>query len=215
MYPDAEFEGPEATAEEGFFSDVPVTREKGFQSCPCPLVAVGITGRAGKWLDAVGLICAELDPKKAIRAVGRVHVPTMKAKGRVEVPGAASPAVRPICDQAKEARARNSPAAAGLEQKCSAQTNLHVPDLAARGAIIVDTNPLAAELRAQQPDEPSRHGFDIGLAAAEGHTAPGPGKQAIHDSLSGDEQAGYDAGVLFSIIRNKNLDLLEKGAAVA
>jgi hypothetical protein len=57
-------------------------RAKGTQRCPTSLVAVGINGRSGIWLDAVGLICGvpSLTPKPAalqppVKAVGRIKLP--------------------------------------------------------------------------------------------------------------------------------------------
>ncbi len=121
-----------------------------------------------------------------------------------------------ICDLAREARARNSPAAPGLEAQCrAAGEDFDVNDLAARGEAIANADPLSAALRNQQPEGSSRRGFDIGMAAAEGQTAPGPGKQRIHDSLSPDEQRGFDIAVAFSLERNRNVELAAKGAAIA
>src|SRR5262249_23016815 len=45
--------------------------------------------------------------------------PVVKAVGRVKVPTAPTPPIS-ICEAAREARARNSPAAAGLEAQCRA-----------------------------------------------------------------------------------------------
>ena len=87
--------------------------------------------------------------------------------------------------------------------------------LAAKGEAIANADPLAVALRNLEPVGPSRHGFDIGMAAAEGDTLPGPGKQSIHDSLSGGEQVGFDTAVSFSLERNRNADLAAKGAAIA
>ena len=75
------------------------------QRCPAGLVAVGINGRSGELLDSVGLICG---PPKLTKSIGRV-------KG-----GAPTGPPRPICDRAREARARNSPVAANLEAQCRA-----------------------------------------------------------------------------------------------
>jgi hypothetical protein len=87
--------------------------------------------------------------------------------------------------------------------------------LAAKGAMIAKQDPLAVELRNQQTDGPAQRGFDIGMGAAEGQTAPGPGKQRIHDSLSPDEQTGYRTAVSFSLERNRYADRAAKGAAIA
>src|SRR5258708_6945497 len=103
----------------------------------------------------------------------------------------------------------------------SAQT---LDDLAARGEALANADPLSAELRNRQPEGPARRGFDIGMAAAEGQTAPGPGKDKIRASLPSDasdkqggldEQRGFDTAVEFSLERNRNADLAAKGAAIA
>jgi hypothetical protein len=88
-------------------------------------------------------------------------------------------------------------------------------DLAAKGKRIAKADPLSAELRKREPEGPSQRGFDIGMAAAEGHTAPGPGKQRIHDSLSLAEQRGFERAVSFSLERNKNADFAARGARIA
>lgn len=87
--------------------------------------------------------------------------------------------------------------------------------LAARGEAIANQDPLAVALRNQQPPGPTRRGFDVGMAAAEGHTLPGPGKQKIHDSLKTMEQRGFEIAVEFSLERNKNIEFVNKGAAIA
>lgn len=87
--------------------------------------------------------------------------------------------------------------------------------LAAKGEALATQTPLALELRNQMPEGPARRGFDIGLAAAEGQTSPGPGKQKIHDVLSPPEQRGFDSAVSFSLERNRNAELAARGAAIA
>jgi len=145
--------------------------------------------------------------------------PAIKAVGRAksDVPTGQPLA---ICEAARQARARNSPAAPGLEAQCRAAgaagetPAFNLNDLAARGETVAGADPLATELRNQQPDD-ARRGFDIGMAAAEGQTAPGPGKQKIHDTLGRAEQRGFDAAVAFSIERNRNADLAANGALIA
>jgi hypothetical protein len=90
-----------------------------------------------------------------------------------------------------------------------------ISDSAGRGRDIAGQDPLAMELRGEQPDEDARLGFDIGMAAAEGHTAPGPGKDRIRDSLPQTQRGGFSAAVTFSIDRNKNAELAANGAAIA
>jgi hypothetical protein len=218
--PAAVFEAPTIPYEVRSVFDTKVTRKIGSLRCPAGQVAVGIHGRSGIWLDALGLICGEPrvipkpqvpEDKNAVKAMGRVRLP----------PGTAPAAPRPICDAAREARARNSPAAPGLDARCRAEESAKLEAdrnaLAARGEAIARQDRVAAELRNLQPDDPSRRGFHIGLAAAEGHTSPGPGKQRIHDQLSPAEQAGFDAAVSFSLTRNRKRieDLAAKGEGIA
>jgi hypothetical protein len=87
--------------------------------------------------------------------------------------------------------------------------------LAIKGAALASADPLAAALRNREPEGASRRGFDIGMAIAEGHTLPGPGKQKIHDTLRPDEQGGFSTAVAFSLERNRNAELAAKGAAIA
>ena len=86
--------------------------------------------------------------------------------------------------------------------------------LADRGEILANEDPLAVELRNRALGAPGRRGFDIGMAAAEGQTAPGPGKDRIRDTLSTNEQGGFTTAVLFSLDRNRNLDFATRGAAI-
>jgi hypothetical protein len=90
---------------------------QGQERCPAGQVAVGMHGRSGKWLDAMGLIC---------------DVPTIitpKSLGRVKVPPTTSTTPQSICDSARSARARNSPAAPTLEAQCKASGEIHYKSL--------------------------------------------------------------------------------------
>ncbi|HEY3025662.1 MAG TPA: hypothetical protein VGJ55_05895 [Pyrinomonadaceae bacterium] len=87
--------------------------------------------------------------------------------------------------------------------------------LATRGEEIANQDPLAVELRNLQPEGPARHGFDIGMAAAEGQTLPGPGKKRLHDLLPPEEQDGFSIAVDFSLERNRNAKLASTGAKIA
>src|SRR5260370_41876123 len=86
--------------------------------------------------------------------------------------------------------------------------------LAARGEAIANADSLSAELRNRQPDDPSRRGFNIGMAAGEGQTLPGPGKQKIHDSLPPAEQRGSNIAVSFSLQPHRNAAFAARGAAI-
>lgn len=112
-FPAAVFDGPAAHGTYSFAivsnDDVRVT--SGSQRCPAGLVAVGINGRSGSWLDAVGLICGppKLTPKP----------PAPIALGRVQSTAPKGPPMS-LCERARDARARNSPAAPALEAQCRA-----------------------------------------------------------------------------------------------
>jgi hypothetical protein len=71
-------------------------------------LAVGIHGRAGGLLDAVGLICDYPKPPPPPVVLGRVQSTTPKGPPMS------------ICDRARDARARNSPVASALEAQCQA-----------------------------------------------------------------------------------------------
>ena len=134
--------------------------------------------------------------------------PPIKAQRRiVHTPGTTSATPRSICDSAQDARARNNPAAPGLEQTC-----LTIK----KGEALANQDPLAIELRNQQPDDSARQGFDIGMAAADRQTSLGPGKEqtcaGLHTTA---EQGGCRIAVLFSVDRNRNAQLAATGAQIA
>lgn len=96
-----------------------------------------------------------------------------------------------------------------------ARNRQKLTDLAPRGAELATQDPLAQQLRNEQPDDSNRLGFDIGMAAAENQTEDGPGKKKIHDSLYPSEQTGFTTAVTFSLERNRNARLARVGAAIA
>ncbi len=258
--PSAVFDGPTLNQQPIFGLG---NGRSGSQRCPSGSIAVGVHGRAGTWLDSVALICdvPHLSPNP--------H-PSV-ALGRVTGTAPAGPPMS-ICDRAKAARARNSPAAASLEEQCRAQKPSvslgrvvstapadgppvsvcdaaaaardrnsptapalaarckalggQLPDapagsdpspdeLAAKGEAIAGSLALAADLRNRQPEGPIRRGFDIGLGAAEGQTAWGPGKQKILSGLTAGEQEGFKVAISFALDQNRNADLALVGAAIA
>jgi hypothetical protein len=202
-YPSAIFDAPQIPRNPGVV---------GYQSenCPPGQVAIGVHGRSGEWLDSVGLICGPArmtapPNSNPVQPLGN-KVPTM-ALGRVQ-PSPIDSAPRPVCDSARTARERNSPAARGLQIQCGAT-------LAPLGEVIANQDPLSAELRKRTHNDAARRGFDIGMAIAEHDTEMGPGKQAMHDGLAGIEQAAYDVAVSFLLQRNRNAKLATTGAAIA
>ncbi len=167
--------------------------------------------------ESVAAPSAPEPPREVVNAPSRVKQPEAGASQPVS-----------ICDSARAAKARNSPAAPGLAQKCLASGGTMTPPppppppiestqlelLEARGALISETDPLSIALRTQQQEGTSLRGFDVGMAAAENDTAPGPGKQHIRDSLPQEQRSGFDAAVQFSLERNKYKDLAKTGAAI-
>jgi hypothetical protein len=94
---------------------------------------------------------------------------------------------------------------------------VNLPDLdalAAHGAEVAMKDPLSAELRARMTED-SLRGFDIGMAAAEGQTGHGAGKQRIREALNAAEQQGFDSAVEFSLQRNRSRNLAAVGAIIA
>jgi hypothetical protein len=107
--PNAVFDGPFEKHERDFVWEKDLMQVRDTQYCPAGLVAVGINGRSGALLDSVGLICGP--PKLSVKPV---------KLGRAREGGVPTGPPRPICDQAREARARNSPVATNLEAQCRA-----------------------------------------------------------------------------------------------
>lgn len=123
-----------------------VISEQAIQRCPPGQPAVGLHGRSGKWVDAIGLICgraptpAPTDPN-AVASIGRI--------------GAGGVSTRPaqsICERAKDARARNSPVAANLEAQCQAQRLNRSVSATSSAILATDTNtPTSAPAPANAP----------------------------------------------------------------
>jgi len=246
-------------------TSVTTDAEYGSQRCPRGQVGIGVHGRSGKYLDAIGLIChaprlTNRPGPPAIKAGGRVNLdgpsgppipicetarlarernspaaagleercqrslPVVAPGGRVKLPDTSGGAPNPICDTARAARERNSPAAAGLAEQCLAAGGSVSGDatappskeaLADRGEYLSAQNPLAFELRNRQTDPDNARGFQIGMAASEGQTLWGPGKQKMLDSLNAREQEGFRVAVSFALDRNRNIDFATVGLAIA
>lgn len=174
-----------------------------WQHCPTSLVGVGIRGRSGIRLDAVGLVCGV--PTLTPRAARPAEVPSQGAIGRRIVPGATTGAPtgppRPVCDAAREARARNNAAAPGLEESCRAE-------LAAKGFAIAQVDAVVAQARVAEPAPEYWQGFDIATGifgdpalGANGNTATGAGSLGIRDSLRAAGQRGFNASVKLHLSR--------------
>jgi len=146
------FKGPRY---QGNVSPDRLTYNQQSQQCPDGEIAVGVHGRTGVWVDAIGLICAtppvdrgfaDLKRRPPPVALGRVQPkpPPMPLGRKQPTSAAANPLERnkiplsvilappPICNSAQSARARNSPAAPGLERQC--QVAMEQAATAARAA---------------------------------------------------------------------------------
>ncbi len=220
-------------------------------TCGPGQIARGLQAFSGKYIDSVALVCGP--PPVAAVALGRVmprgttedtrslceaasdararnspaapglerqcaaSKPPPLALGRVQstemaIDGSAE-APKSLCDAARSARARNSPAAPGLERQCLATGGVlvasapvdaeRVENLAEIGKQIARSDPAVAAAR-RNPDIEYRQGFDIATGlfgdpalGAAGNTLMGPGSQAIRDSLGSAGRDGFNASVSF------------------
>jgi hypothetical protein len=177
-------------------SYIPLDFKRGI--CPPGQVAVGINGRSGIWLDAVNLICGDspINPNN----------PPVKSIGRVNTGGPAQP-LRPICDAARDARARNSPAAPGLEAQCRAYLASRaaapvavnsVAQLNTAGAIAAVRTPVqVGALPPPRPDQPALPQLDLEGMAARGAVLAQANALAAELRLrlaEGPTRRGFDIG---------------------
>jgi hypothetical protein len=196
----------------------------GRAACPPNLVPVGITGRAGRFLDALSLICAPppVKPRSMLDALREPHSP-ITSIGRVNTgpPTPRNPDVHTICDAARDALARKSRAAPNLVTQCQAQggyaaagpSNADLAKIQVRGEVLAAADRSATIMRDRTPD-PDRRGFDIGLGIWDGNTAPGPGKQRYHDALIRPEQRGFEYAAAYAYPRNRFDALVRVGLAI-
>ena len=119
--------------------------------------SIGVHGRSGEWLDSVGLICgpARVTPLPAGNPVQPLgNKGPVKALGRVAPPPIDS-APKPVCESARMAREKNSPAWPGLQRQCGAT-------LAPLGEAIANQDPLSAALRSRTHNDAARRGSEPG-----------------------------------------------------
>ena len=121
------------------------------QGCRADQVAVGVHGRSGMLLDAIGLICAT--PRTTVKSIGRVGTPvphktTVTSIGRVSAASAPG-AAQHICDRLQDARLRNSPAVPNLEAQCLAAGG---PPAAAAASPLPDVTALPTQASAASAD---------------------------------------------------------------
>jgi hypothetical protein len=203
--PTVRYVGPEYHADLG--QEFKIADSRG-QICPRGLMPVGISGRAGKWLDAFGLICGASPLNgKYVASIGRV-----KTDGGPQRPA------RSICEAARDARARNSPAAANLEAQCQASTTTVQslgrvntdPSAPRPQRSICDTavdararnSPAAPNLEAQCQAaggiyklRPSDYDFELVRAKGEARAAGDPSAASVRNSLYDAPRRGFDIGL--------------------
>jgi hypothetical protein len=189
-------------------------------TCPPGLVAVGINGRSGIWLDALSLICGKV-PFPA-RAPAPPSPEPVKSIGRVNTGPSAPRTSASICDSARDALSRQSPASPNLVAQCNAaggsatsvSNNADLEAARLQGEYRANTDAIAGELR-NRVAGPARRGFEIGLGVWADQTAPGPGKQRYHDALTRVEQQGFDLAAAYALPKNKYAKLIAVGTAIA
>ena len=154
--PSAVFDAPHYN-NHGHFSGVLSASE----NCPAGQVAVGMLGRSGKYVDAMGLICGQARRPNLPAGVGSQPAPfspsstthSATSPSR-ELPTATSiPAVTPgvgptaayaaetaaLCKQALDARYRRSPQAAALAMQCRARGG--DPDAGSKAQVHTQNSP--------------------------------------------------------------------------
>jgi hypothetical protein len=82
-----------------------------------------------------------------------------------------------------------------------------------RGTQLVAADEVAKKLADHTADN-ERSGFYIGMAIAENHTYPGPGKSRTCASLTELEARSCEVGVTYSVERNRNIALITRGRAI-
>ncbi|MEO8017410.1 MAG: hypothetical protein ABI769_06330 [Pseudomonadota bacterium] len=191
--------------EGGAFTTVLNFEDYNRQICPAGLVPVGISGRSGVWLDSVGLICGATPPiQGTVQSIGRVGAPRDPQRPRV-----------PICDAARSARARNSPAAADLEAQCEAskqpvssigrvdagpsaprpQRSICESAADARARNSPAAPNLEAQCQAIMKTRPSDAEFESVRASGERRAALDPTAGRIRSSLFEAPRRGFDIGL--------------------
>jgi hypothetical protein len=207
QYPSAAFNGPPQGGTGYSFSSAGWFN----QNCPQGLVPVGISGRSGIWLDGFGLICGalRLDPsKQPVGSIGRVSGGTPSPQGPPKT----------LCEAARDARARNSPAAPDLERQCEAGkttvTSIGRVDSGSQAPrprrSICDSavdarsrnSPAAANLEAQcqaaggiNKMSPGADDYEIVRARGAAMWPMDPTATAIRNSLPPVTQRGFDIGL--------------------
>lgn len=126
----------------------------GTQRCPAGQVAIGVHGRYGVWLDAMGLICDAPRLTKPPLALGRVMVGGRNSKPRPPPKRVGDEPM--MCARARDARARKSPTAARLEVECQASLAARAAKPINRSVEVTRTKTSASMLRAISASRPAR-----------------------------------------------------------
>ncbi len=185
-------------------------------------------GTSADWhSDSVGRCqTAAFTPPAAMGTTAK-PAPTVKL-GRVPASGLPS-APQGLCEAARSAKLRNSPAAPGLERQCLAGGGAMTPpppasptpaqpplidparidELSAVGAAIAAQDSEVEQARSAESGAFYQLGFDIASGlfgdpalGAAGNTLMGPGSARIRDSLSAAGQRGFNASVHLHLARD-------------
>jgi hypothetical protein len=145
-YPQAIFDAPNYVPNKGFLGlgnpDV-ASYGGGAEACPAGEIAIGLHGRSGVWVDAMGLICGEPRLPVAPVALGRTRTASTP-------PGPA----QSICARAADAHARKSPVAASLDTQCLAFRAAQAP--VALGRVDASGSPAAMSICERADDAEAR-----------------------------------------------------------
>ena len=217
-YPSQVFDGPAIieTDHDLFKASEAVPLKFGRAWCPPGLVAVGVTGRSGSWLDALSLICDVLpyDPSSWAGQPG-------KTLGRVN-PGDVPKPSASICDAARDALGRASPAAPDLVTQCRnaggtatpAISNADLEQKRLQGEFACSMDDAAGALR-NRLDGGARRGFEIGIGIWDHDIVDGSGKHRYRDALTNPEKQGFDLAAAYALPKNQHPKLIDVGSAIA
>jgi len=147
-YPQAIFDAPNYVPNTGFLGlgnpDV-ASYGGGAEQCPAGEVAIGMHGRSGVWVDAMGLICGAPRLPVAAKALGRTGVASTVSPGET------------ICGRAADAQARKSPLAATLAAQCQAVRASQAPVALGRTESPLGKKPAAMSICERAADAETRN----------------------------------------------------------
>jgi hypothetical protein len=205
--PTATYRGPNWRSSGSLGASFAGTNDQ-MQRCPDGQVAVGIHGRTGVWVDAMGLICGtppreaafdELKRRPPPVPLGRVHKTEPVPLGRVHsttspsaterapIPMSVILAPPPICTSAQSARDRGSPAAPALERQC--QIAMEQAAAATRAAPPVSAPVIPPPAPPPNPDTSAPLPSPVCQAARQARYNNSPNAWVLEDQCRGERGA--------------------------